>query len=337
MDEKDYKFLKLVGTLNDSFIEKAHEPWPRQRTSSRWARHGVFKAACAVLILACGMLGALHPQVNAAVQELFSRIGQIAGREEAFAPYASSMDLAQTKGGVTLTLQEAVMSDNQLYVALSMDTDLEKAELGDFHISFDALEENIHTTYSGGYLPGSSRENGYVLKYSFEDGTLPRESADITLTVDVYRDGEEWRTSKTIPFEFTFSSSVNELAENTLQISLDQEIELKPGLVLELESFSLNSIFSRIRTKCGTHNGSSLPLNKTMYYLKGTDSLGNEILYTYQAENGPYGYFATEETLENSPPSLDCEWIELQVYTQDIQNNMDMTPIGEKFRINLPA
>ena len=154
----------------------------------------------------------------------------------------------------------------------------------------------------------------------------------------MYEDWENSSDSEMLPFDFTFSASDNGLTQDTIKLSLDQDIEIRPGITLELEEFSLNRIFSRIRTKCGTHDG-SLPIRGTQYYLKGTDSLGNEVLYTYQSENGPYGHFATEEDLSGALPSPDSSWVELQLYSLDISESAkeekEMVPIGEKFRIVL--
>lgn len=334
MNEKNYKLLEMFGEMDDSYVMKAGKPW-KKKSGRKW-RPGGLQAACAALVITFGMLGAFHPQVKAAVRELFSHIGQLAGRQEDFAPYANPMELAQTKDGVTLTLQEVAATDSQLYAALSMDTSLEHAEIADFRFSFKELEENIHTSYSTGFFSGSSKENGYVLKFSGEDGILT-EDAEVTLYVTVCENPEEAADSKKIPFEFTFSASGSKLKQDTLEIPLDQKIEIKPGTVLELEAFSLNSIFSRIRTKCGEHDG-SLPAS-AMYYLKGSDSLGKEVLYTYESESGPYGHFATEEDLEGSIPSSGCEWVELQLYALDLPEGQDaaggMRPIGEKFRIDL--
>lgn len=333
MNENNYKLLEILGEMDESYVTKAGEPWKRKTGRRRITGSG-FKAACAALVIGAGLLGAVHPQVNAAVRELFSRIGQMAGQEEAYAPYADQMELAQTKEDVTLTLQEIVAADNQLYAAVSMDTDLKQAEIGDFRIRFDKSGEEVDTSYSAGFFPESSKENGYVLKFSFENDVLT-EDTDVTLDIWVRKTQEE--DSEKIPFAFTFSPSGSSLNQDTAKLALDHSIEVGPGVVMKLESFSQNSIFSRIRVKCGEHDG-SLP-QPAMYYLRGTDSLGNEVQYTYEPENGPYGHFTTDETADASMPSPDCEWIELRLYMLDLKSaeneGADIQAIGEPFRIEL--
>lgn len=335
MNEKDYKMMKLLGEMDESYIVGAAKPWKTGKASGRSRRREVW-AASAVLVVACGMLGTFHPQVNAAVRELVSRIGQIAGREADFAPYASQMEMTQTKDGVTLTLQEVVLTDNQLYAAVAMDTDLEQAWIGECRVYFDGSEDGP-TSYSSGFLQGNAAEHEVVVEYRCADGLLPLENADITLELTVYEDGADETSGVRVPFAFTFAASDTGLKGDTLQLALAEAIEIRPGVVLELQEFTQNSIFSRIRTKCGENSG-SLPIGKYLYYLKGEDSLGGEVSYAYQSENGPYGYFYAEETQDGSlMPSEESEWVELQLYAQEIPTDgseSPMVPTGEKFRID---
>lgn len=341
MNEKDYKVLELLGEMDGSYVEKAAEPW-RKKKRYGFSGSGTVRAACAALVVTCGLLCAFQPKVHAAVQSLLSRIGQIAQREEDFAPYARPLELTQTKDGVTLTLQEVILTENQLYAALSMDTDLEQAEIGFFEVGFEGVEEDVHRSYSMDFLPGSSKENGYVLRYTCEDGMIPEGDAGILLKVSVYRNyenPEDIMPGEETTFEFSFSASSEELKKKTLEIPLEQEIEIKPGVVLKLTDFSLNSIFSKISTECGRNDG-SLPLMYKQYYLEGTDSLGNEVYYTYQPESGPGGRFVTEECMAGKIPSTESEWVELQLYVLDFSENRELTredavALGAPFRIEL--
>lgn len=342
MNEKNRKLLEWLGEMDDSYVEKAAGPWESKTEGSFYkTRSGsMVKAACAALLLFSAVLAAAHPQVNAAVRGLFSRIGQMAGQEEEFAPYASPMDLVQTRDGVTLALEEAVLMDDKLYAMVSLESELENAEIGAFNISFPRLKEDIHASYTGEFLSGSSRENGYVIKYSFEEGMLS-EDTEITLYLTVWEDWEAAEKSEQIPFQFTFSAADGSLRGDTAQYALDQGIEIRPGAVLELESLLVNHVFSRIQTKCGEAGG--LLYHGVQYYLVGEDSLGNEVCYAYEAENGPYGHFTTRKAADSLTPSPECEWIELQLYewdgaagTGDETPDVDaLTPVGEEFRIEL--
>ena len=346
MKKDEYSFLELFGNIDDEYITQALQPWKRQ-TRRFMIYHIGRKAACLVIIVILGLCLAFHNQVSAAVSRFTTMIAEILQMSNDIEPYTDVINTTQEKNGISVTLNEVILTDSSLLVAVNLDTEDKYDGVG------ISAGENIKINDSE-YICDSSRvyltqnleenTNQYVLEWIYDGGVPLPKKADIEIGIVVHKQVDDIEGEK---FTFAFSASREELQKNTTHLKLDQRISLGEDEAV-IREFSINSIMSSLKLECDKF----FP-EKEQYYVEITDMYGNKSLYSLVKNEGKLFTFQNDGNIF----STDSKWLEGQIYAlaydTDDKDTVDfgtmegevsksfkvdsteMQPVGKKFRIIL--
>lgn len=362
MREEKYRFLELMGNVDDEMIYQSCQPWhdaeDRKVTTFRVGKIAV----CAVLVLALGIAGIFHQQVEAAIHEFTTRIAGILGVSSDLVPYTEIIGVSQTKEGITLTLEEVVLAENQLYAVFHMEWKEKGMPAPDLNIAYEPKINGVEIipcsscVWAPEYDEDSKNSQNILVSYVYDDDSLPYEINEIEMEARVFTAeiDLEHEINDGIPFTFQFSASKEELQKDTYSIEVDYELKASDGVSLRLHRFQFNKVFSRISA---SPNEEFLgKMSEMEYILLGTDSEGNTV--RYEMSGGSEGNLIFESV--GMPPAEDSQWVELQLYqlkvpivweqetVQDEESeealetsgvytvdDLDYVPAGEKIRIDL--
>lgn len=332
MKEERYRFLELMGNVEDDMIYQSSQPWHNIENKKTTAIYPGKIAVCFVLVIALCIGGIFHQQVEAAIRNFTTKIAEILGVSGDLTPYTEIIGVSQTKEGVTLTLEEVILAENQLYAVFHMEYE-KGMNLGKDirYLGVDLADPKIDgmeivPVSSGVWMPDYDEESktlqNILVSYVYDDDSLPYEINEIELEARVFSETD--LEDEEIPFTFHFSASREELREDTHSMMVDYEIKADNGAAITLHKIQLNKVFSRISA-----SPNEIFLQEMMekgYVLMGTDSQGNSL--KYEMSGGSEDNLIFESA--GMPPSEDSEWMEIQLYDM---NDQDYVPAGEKVRI----
>ena len=346
MKKDEYSFLELFGNIDDEYIAQALQPW-RGQTKRYTVYHIGRRVACLAIIVMLGFGLVFHDQVYAAISRFTTTIAEILQISNDLEPYTNIVNTTQKKNGISITLNEVILTDSSLLAAVNLDTEDKYDGVG------ISAGENIKINDSE-YICDSSRvylrqnleENAdqYVLEWIYDDGVPLPKKADIEIGIVVHKQVDDIEGEK---FTFAFSASREELQKNTTHLKLDQRISLGEDEAV-IKEFSINSITSSLKLECD-----KLFPEKEQYYVEITDMYGNKSLYSLVKKEGELFTFQNDGDIF----SPDSKWLEGQMYAlaydTDDKDTVDfgtmegevsksfkvdsteMQPVGKKFRIIL--
>ena len=117
MKKDEYSFLELFGNIDDEYITQALQPWKGQ-TRRFMIYHIGRKAACLAIIVMLGLCLAFHDQVSAAVSRFTTMIAEILQVTDDMTSYTDIINTTQEKNGISVTLNEVVLSENALWMEI---------------------------------------------------------------------------------------------------------------------------------------------------------------------------------------------------------------------------
>lgn len=322
---REFIFSEEFGEIDERLVECAGREWEERRYSV-FRLYGR-KIACVAMAAALGFAIAGNSRVQAAIKEVATMISRMWGISEDLSPYTDVINQSRKKDGFTVTLKEVILSDKQLYTAVTVNSDSGEGYLENAgYVTINGKDYAISETYdqsgdNGNELGAFRPEHVYTM--IFED-TIPEEISEMELHYRAYRsDADLLNQEKGIRFDFAFSATRGELEKSKISIPLDIVIPLGNGSDMELSQMTLTALDSRIEARI-TGEGK----HASEYYLEGTDSLGNLVWY--------YGFvpdeeaFAFECSLQSEAlPSLDSEWIELRLFTYQNVNQDEWKAVDE--------
>ncbi len=315
MNEEKFRFLELMGNIDDELIFQSCQPW--QKRKRRVTFHPGKAAVCAILALALCLAGIFHEQVEAAIRNFTTKIAEMLGVSGNLEPYTEVIGVSQTKDGVTLTLEEVILAENQLYAAFHMEWDgsvafEEGIESPSVSIADEPKINGEGITFISSGI--SNYDNGVdwgvthdvLVFYVYDDDALPYDIHEIEMEARVYLTADD--AEEGIAFPFHFSASKEELQKDTYSIPVDCEVQAGGGAVFRIHEFKSNKLFSRI--SADGNEAFMQEVGKNEYILLGKDSAGNPLRYEMAGGIGKDMIFESVGTL----PSADCQWVELQLY-----------------------
>lgn len=346
MKKDEYSFLELFGNIDDEYITQALQPWKGQ-TRRFMIYHIERKAACLAIIVMLGLCLAFHDQVSAAVSRFTTMIAEILQVTDDMTSYTDIINTTQEKNGISVTLNEVVLSENALYASVKLDDvdgdNNHGISVGE-NIKIDGKEYECNS--SRVYQKKNLEENDkqYVVEWIYDDGVPLPKKADIEITIVVHKKIEDVEGE---PFTFSFSTSKEELQKNTTHLKLNQKISLGKNEAV-LREVSINSVASSLKLE-----SDKLSPEKEQYYVEITDMYGNKSLYSLIKKEGELFTFQNDgDTLFSG-----SKWLEGQIYAlpYDVENkdtmdfgtmkgeeskifkvdSTEMQPVGKKFRIIL--
>ena len=346
MKKDEYSFLELFGNIDEEYIVQALQPWKRQ-TRRYMVYHIGRKAACLAIIVMLGFCLAFHDQVYAAISRFTTMIAEILQISSDLAPYTDVINTTQEKNGISITLNEVILTENSLLVSVNLDAEDEYDGVGisaGENIKINGSEYACDS--SSVYQKQNLEENGnqYVVEWIYDDGVPLTKKADIEIGIVVHKQIEDIE-GETVTF--AFSASKEELQKDTIHLKLDRRIRLEEKEAV-IREFSINSVTSSLKLECD-----KLSLGKNQYYVEITDMQGNKFLYSLVKKEGEMFTFQNDGDI----PAPDSKWLDGQIYAllYDVENtdtvdfgtmegevseifradSTEMQPVGQKFRIIL--
>lgn len=389
MKRDKYTFLELMNDIDDELIDRAMN---QEATPNRLFYHVGRKIACAAVIVLAVFSCLFRSQVEAAISRLTTRIAQFWDVDKDLTPYTDVINTSRSKDGFTLTINEVILSENQLVIAADLESDYPE-QLLEFpgyimidgkkclvpDVSYETNEAVMETEAGEGSDDGQT-----IITCTLEDGVIPRHAVKIGISLIACRNWEDaeklWhlktdlRDGDPVPedigtlFKFEFRASGEEMGKKAVSKELNQEISADGGWNIRLENITLNDIYSRITAELknstiAEEDFKSLAAMVPEFYLEGTDSLGNYVLYwLYSASSSDNCTWNAEFAAElrgDELPSTESEWIDLRLFTwkgmgepdteyetagqedtaymedKNVRNLETKVYLGEKFRIYL--
>lgn len=204
-------------------------------------RHSV--AAVCICLIVCLAISPIGNAAWAAVKQAMLGIGEYLGmaRQD---DYATVVDQTQTKNGITVTLNDAIGSDNELRVSVTAKTDsgevlgLNKINIGDYSINGLNWRNGLDTTGVGPF--GSKRTKDgciYFLNASFVNYEMP---LDPRIDMDIEAGNEI--------FQFSFVLENEAFKEATRVVDIDKDVIIY-GETITLKQLIVTPIDQKITTK----------------------------------------------------------------------------------------
>lgn len=274
------------------------------------------KAACAALVVLAGTLSTFHPTVKAAIQEYTLKLESLLGIESDLADYKDLIHSSQTEKGVTMNLNEIILSDEKMYLSVSVDSEkeIEGIRIDDIELKSESEGEAVQgfiSAFDSDKVLQQNQNNAgekgskqqYVIEYVIEKEAALPEDLEIAMEVDaVLADNSEL-----VPFIFNCRADKGDLDKDTRKGSFNGEIRFGDNQKITSLDASVNQVFSCIRAK-GSIN---LDWENNEYFLKGKDSLGNDVQYYLSFSDKESMIFLNED---GTVPDKDCSYLELQLY-----------------------
>lgn len=327
MKKDEYSFLELFGNIDDEYITQALQPWKGQ-TRRFMIYHIGRKAACLAIIVMLGLCLAFHDQVSAAVSRFTTMIAEILQVTDDMTSYTDIINTTQEKNGISVTLNEVVLSENALYASVKLD-DVDGDNNhgisvgGNIKIDGKEYECNSSRVYQKKNLEENDKQ--YVVEWIYDDGVPLKKKANIEIGIVVHKQIDDIEGEM---FTFSFSTSKDELQKNTTHLKLNQKISLGKNEAV-LREFSINSVASCLKLE-----SDKLSPEKEQYYVEITDMHGNKSLYSLIKKEGELFTFQNDgNTLFSG-----SKWLEGQIYAlpYDVENKDTMdfgTMKGEESKI----
>lgn len=141
--------MELFGNIDDEYIVQALQPWKRQ-TRRYMVYHIGRKAVCLAFIVMLGLCLAFHDQVHAAVSRFTTMIAEILQISNDLEPYTDVINTTQEKDGISITLNEVILTNNSLLVSVNLDAETEYDGIGiSVGESIKIMVENMHVIHQG--------------------------------------------------------------------------------------------------------------------------------------------------------------------------------------------
>lgn len=352
---KEFDFSKEFGKIDEKLVENAGMKWERQKyyVFQLYSR----KIACAAMILVLGFAAASNSRVQAAMKEVITKIGQIWGVTNDLLPYTETINQSQVKEGIAITLNEVILSDSRIYSSITFQTDFEKGivEMADY-ITINGVDYPVQVSSRQDYELGELSSD-QIFTQVVDADIIPDKITDLGLH---YRAYQTYEATAAISFDFIFSVSREELEQQVIHVPMEQKYVLDDGTEFILTELTLAPVDSVICVEF-----QNLPESRWIYeefydwdfYLVGKDSMGRDVCFFSEMGNSPESARFISGLQSGLLPSVNSEWIELQLYTyqrvneeewqvfdnvngEDVYMKDDIGPInkvyiGNKFKINI--
>ena len=259
------------------------------------------------------------------------------------------INTTQEKDGISITLNEVILTNNSLLVSVNLDAETEYDGIGisvGESIKINGREYACDSSRVYQKQNLEEKKHQYVVEWIYDEGVPLTKKADIELGIVVHKQIEDMDGET---FTFAFSASKEELQKNTVHLNLNQVISLSEGEAV-IRDFSINNVTSSLKLE----SDKFYPEEK-QYYVEITDMQGDKYRYSLVKEDDKLFTFQNDEDI----PSSNSEWLDGQIfalsYAHDAENkdSMDfgtigseeseifkvdfaeMQPVGQKFRIEL--
>ena len=309
-NNKGWDFLTTFADINDNYIYQASKPWKENKIKT-------FKMplkkviACAVIVMIVG-LGLTHQnEVKAAWEKMTSLIGQILGISEDTGEYIKQIQNKIAKNGVTVSLEEVAVDDENLWIAYSMtdENGNNDVSMSSIEASVDGVKLELERQYSN-YNNTDSKSKDYVARFSLKASSA-KQNFEITIGNFNTKGDQLYIKDK---YNFSFTADPKILERDTKEVFIDQFIQLDEKQTVTISKAKYN-LFS-----C-TLYGTLPDMNEnTELWIRGKDDVGNEISFNLISYRNPELIFELAEP--GSARNAKKLTLQLYQYTENEESNI---------------
>lgn len=350
MLEDGFEFLDILGDIDEQHLTRILNLQDQEKRYGKIRHLGRIAAGIALIVL-LSLCGIFHKQVEAAAQKIISYIAGVLGIEEDLTPYTEIVGTAIEKEGITVCLEEVVVTPNAVLVAVSVEGAPEDYGIGTGTITINGTKM-VPDRSVGTSDFSETMKTVHVKCWEFFETIPYLDENKIQTEVHISKTLEDAFAMRYIPFAFEFEISKSDIYKDSLYKELNEKIYINESLSVNICSYSNNGLNGRIEIETDPSNGLD---RECSYFLFGVTDTGDEKQFDGAFEtDGTYRF----RSLDAIP--LDCQWLELQLYmyrpkyenineenrTEDEDvveqesevyeiNPANMTPLGDPVRINL--
>lgn len=199
-------------------------------------------AVCACLIV-CFAISPIGNAAWAAMKQAFMGIGEYLGMTKQD-DYATVVDQTQTKNGITVTLNDAIGSDNELRVSVTAERDDHKVigqsevEIGEYAINGFNWKNGLDTTGVGPFGSKRTKDGGiYFFSATFVNYEMP---LNPTIDISICAGGER--------FDFSFVLKNEAFKKATRVVDINRDVNIY-GEKITLKQLVVTPIDQKITTE----------------------------------------------------------------------------------------
>lgn len=324
---KDIKIPEGVNLSVKKGIDRA-----KKEKRKKMIKSTVSASIAGVVVLGC--IITFNDTVYAGIQKTIYDIKSILGVEKDLDNYKTIVNKSITKQGVTITLNEVILDDNELIVCKTISSD-KKTNTNDCRVDEELF---INGQYAGVMSSGYINQ---IDEYTIQEVMFYTPTEDIDLQGDldikmeisqVYFESVTSSESIKDDWNFEFKSSGAELLADTTEIILDNTFELENGAVIDLKKYTSNNVGQKI------YFTTDLPGVGYHMVLRGSDDLNNNIEFELRTVNGYDGVFklsTVDANLDENAKKLKLTLYAAKEPETSGQFIPDFKKVGDEFTIDL--
>ncbi|WP_315168058.1 DUF4179 domain-containing protein [Metaclostridioides mangenotii] len=294
----------------------------------------VLVASISVLVIAGGLFTFRQP-VYANIYKVMYDIKNALGLEFNLDEYKTVVGKSISKNGLTITLNEVILDEDELIVSTTYKYD---KELKHEYISCDpVIYVNGKSTMLSGYgnaIATDKKTTERVITYRLEESLKSDIDIKLVYLNPTYFENNKEKVIKG-RWQFNFKISSDELAIDTKTMDLNESFDLGEDETMTLKKYRTNILGTKIIYNRKIHN------DEYIFYdikLVGKDDLGNDVEFYFKSTNDKEGKLILnklDKNLNEKATKLTLTpYAAKQANTGDKMNS-NFKQIGEEFVIDL--
>lgn len=320
--------------MNVNDIEKAKFKKNLKKSVNRKTKYLNGLKVASVAVLSIGVLATtdLGGHVFANVNEFFYDIATSLGIKKDLKDYKTEVLQTVTRNGFTVSLNEVLLDKDQLIITSSFKSK-NKIEAGYIEPKAKvSINGKVIETDAGGTCVGVDDNTVESMIHYKIDEKL---TGDVKISVEYtdlkyLKDGKEETLKGPWAFDFNTQAKV---ADTTKEVNINNVIELANGQTITLDKYTSNVVSKEISfTKKNKENNYFLSL-------KGTDDLGNEVVFELNDNGKDKGVFKlnniNDEEIAENAKELKLTVYGYKVLEHNEQSQSKYEKLSDEFTINI--
>jgi len=341
-----YELLNYMEIDLDDYDMETLSDMEKQSLKARFRenrRRGVIRKICAIaaiFLITIGLFGqtnfgkSVYAAVQVKVAEVSYSIGKALGIERDIEPYSNVINQVVADSGIEVKLDSVIIDKDELIFSAIVNTN---TAVNRFRFNYDIFIngrklKNYGASGRAGRINDS--DSLFFLTYAVDiKGIDLKENVDIRIVLkDMELIAGDLREIRKGRWQFEFTANGSELTANSSTVPIDYSFNIDDQRY-HLEEFRFNPVNKKIFGK-----GEGTSVAEYDIYLKGHDSLGNEVVFYLASVSGKDLVFKYSNIYGDL--SDEITYITLTPYAAKLPEKSgklsdDYRQVGEEFTINI--
>ena len=268
----------------------------------------------------------------AGVKDFFISIVSYFGTSDNLNAYKASIGTSVSDGGYTITINEALVNENELIISSTIKSD-NGPILGEINFQPTILINNKELSYDSDEM--LERKDNYTINcistYRFNTNFIGNINVEIQYKPFKISENSEVNSIEG-SWKFAFDINADALKENSTVVKLDKILTLDPDVVIEFTEYKSNAFNTLIKTSVVGD------ISKFEVKMIGSDDLGNNyefIVKKLSLDENFNGTVIFELDTENSKKSINAATLTLYPYLRNLGSNKDFNKVDDEIFTNL--